>query len=253
MATQLRILFALMMREMSTRFGRSAGGFVWAFLEPVGYITLLSVVFVLLSRSPPLGQSFPLFFAAGFLPYYVFRTTSGMTATAIRFNQALLTYPSVTPIDTALARFLLQFLTTALITILILSALLAWQGEWPVIRPVFLIQAFLLASLLGLGIGLLNAVLFCFSPTWERVYGILTQPLFIISGIFYLADLLPAEVRDPLHWNPVVHLVAIMRKGVFAHYDAPQAEPLYVFVIAAFCLLPGLFFLRAFRARLTEQ
>ncbi|MEM8791400.1 MAG: ABC transporter permease [Pseudomonadota bacterium] len=253
MSTQLRILFALMMREMATRFGRSAGGFAWAFLEPVGYIALLSAVFILLSRAPPLGHSFPLFFAAGFLPFFVFRTISSVTATAIRFNQALLTYPSVTPLDTALARFLLQFLTTALVCLTILAALWAWEGEWPVIRPLYLAQAFLLAAMLGLGIGLLNAVLFSFSPTWERVYSILTQPLFIISGIFYLADLLPPEVRDPLHWNPVVHLVALMRMGVFAAYDAPQADPLYVLGIAAFCLLPGLFFLHAWRARLTEQ
>ncbi|MEM9043543.1 MAG: ABC transporter permease [Pseudomonadota bacterium] len=253
MATQLRILFALMMREMSTRFGRSPGGFAWAFLEPVGYIALLSLVFVLLSRSPPLGQSFPLFFAGGFLPYYVFRTISGMTANAIRFNQALLTYPSVTPIDTALARFLLQFLTNAVITILILAVLVTWQERWPVIRPIFMIQAFLLAALLGLGIGLLNAVLFSVSPVWERIYTVLTQPLFIVSGIFYLADLLPPEIRDTLYWNPIVNLVAVMRKGIFAQYDAPHADSLYVFAIAAFCLLPGFFFLRAFRARLTEQ
>ena len=253
MATQIRILFALMMREMSTRFGRSAGGFAWAFLEPVGYIALLSLVFVMLSRAPPLGQSFPLFFAAGFLPFYIFRTISGMTATSIRFNQALLTYPNVTPMDTAWARFGLQFLTSTLITIVILAALLAWQGDWYALRPIYLIQAVLLAAVLGLGIGMLNAVLFSFSSTWERIYGILTQPLFIVSGIFYLVDLLPPEVRDPLHWNPVVHLVAIMRKGVFASYEAPQANPLYVFAIAAFCLVPGLFFLRAFRVRLTEQ
>ena len=30
---QIRVLFALIMREMTTRFGRSAGGYAWALLD----------------------------------------------------------------------------------------------------------------------------------------------------------------------------------------------------------------------------
>ena len=29
---QARVLFALLMREMTTRFGRSAGGYLWALI-----------------------------------------------------------------------------------------------------------------------------------------------------------------------------------------------------------------------------
>ena len=40
----LRVVFALIIREMSTTYGRSAGGYIWAILEPVGAIALMSLV-----------------------------------------------------------------------------------------------------------------------------------------------------------------------------------------------------------------
>ena len=40
-----RTVVALILREMATTYGRSAGGYVWAILEPVLGVALLSVVF----------------------------------------------------------------------------------------------------------------------------------------------------------------------------------------------------------------
>ncbi|MEM7238814.1 MAG: ABC transporter permease [Pseudomonadota bacterium] len=242
-----------MMREMSTRFGRSSGGFVWAFLEPAGFIMLLSLIFVFMSRSPPLGSSFPLFYASGFLPFYIFKTVSAVTSHAVRYNHALLTYPNVTPTDTILARFMLQTLTNCLVTIGILGGLLAVVDYAPVISAGILVQAVALASLLGLGIGTLNAVLFHIWPVWERCYGILTHPLLIISGIFYLPDMLPPNIRDALYWNPVVHPVSLMRTGVYAHYEGVHVDIGYVAWLGVSTFLAGMCLLHLFRARLTEQ
>ena len=37
-----RTILALMLREMSARYGRSPGGYLWALLEPLGAILILS-------------------------------------------------------------------------------------------------------------------------------------------------------------------------------------------------------------------
>ena len=42
-----RAIGALILREMSSSYGRSPGAYVWAILEPVAGIALLSLVFVL--------------------------------------------------------------------------------------------------------------------------------------------------------------------------------------------------------------
>ena len=67
-----RTIAALMLREMSTTYGQSAGGYIWAILKPVGMIVILSLVFSLMVRKPYLGTNFMLFYATGYLPYSFF-------------------------------------------------------------------------------------------------------------------------------------------------------------------------------------
>ena len=39
-----RVLFALLVREMATRFGGTWAGYLWALIEPVAFIALLSFI-----------------------------------------------------------------------------------------------------------------------------------------------------------------------------------------------------------------
>lgn len=43
--TICRVNFALILRETKTRYGRLQIGYLWAFLEPILVITVLSLVF----------------------------------------------------------------------------------------------------------------------------------------------------------------------------------------------------------------
>jgi hypothetical protein len=47
-----RTITALILREMATTYGRSPGGYLWAVLEPVAGVALLSLVFSLALRNP---------------------------------------------------------------------------------------------------------------------------------------------------------------------------------------------------------
>ena len=57
---------ALIIREMATTYGTSPGGYLWALLEPVAGIALLTFVFTLALDTPPLGQNFAFFYASGY-------------------------------------------------------------------------------------------------------------------------------------------------------------------------------------------
>ncbi|MEM6662293.1 MAG: sugar ABC transporter permease, partial [Pseudomonadota bacterium] len=104
----LRVVHALMLREMITRYGSSRLGYLWAVIEPVGFIALLSVVFSQIAHAPPVGKSFPLFYATGYIAFHWVMETAGIVSRSIHVNRPLLVFPAVTPIDTLLARFLLQ-------------------------------------------------------------------------------------------------------------------------------------------------
>ncbi len=238
-----RSVAALILREMATTYGRSPGGYLWAVLEPVAAIALLSFAFSLAFHAPSLGHSFPLFYATAYLPYMLFHDVSAKTAQAIRFSRPLLSFNAVSWFDVLLARFLLNFFTHLVVgTLVIGTMLLAFETRAaPDMAVVF--TSISMAACLALGIGVINAFLFLAFPAWERLWMIVTRPLFIISGVFFLFEDVPADVRDALWFNPLFHVTGHMRSGFYAGYEASYVSETYVFAISAVLLGFGLLLL----------
>ena len=239
-----RTIAALMLREMSTTNGRSPGGYLWAVLEPVLALALLSVVFSYMFRTPALGVNFPLFYATGYLPFMYYSELNAKIATSIRFSRPLLAYPTVTFVDALIGRFLVASMTHMLVAYIILTGILTLFDTRTILSfpPIFL--GFAMAAALGLGLGTLNCYLFSAFPAWERAWGVLTRPLFIISCILFTFEAVPESAQQILWFNPLVHVTGTVRSGVYATYDAAYTSPLYVFGISALALALGLALLR---------
>ena len=212
-------MLALILREMSTRYGRTPGGYIWGVFEPLAAILVLSVGFSLVIRTPALGTSFLLFYATGYLPFDLYQSVSNTVARAINFSKPLLLYPAVTWVDALLARFLLNSLTSILISILLFSGILAVVDSRATLNLPPIVAAFGLSMLLGLGVGTLNCALSGLFPLWEVAWSIFTRPLFIASGIFYLFETLPQLAQDILWYNPLIHILGLMRTGFFPTLD----------------------------------
>lgn len=225
----LRTVAALILREMSTRYGRSPGGYVWAVLEPMGAILVLGIGFSLIIRSPPLGTSFLLFYATGYLPFHLYQTVSGTVMRAIVFSRALLFYPIVTWVDALLARFILNALTGILVIYLIIVGIVIATDVDVVLDVTAMLKATSLALFLGLGIGTLNCALLGLIRVWDVIWSILTRPLFLASGVFFTFDGLPQTVQSILWYNPLVHVVGFMRAGFYPMYSASYASEAFVF------------------------
>ncbi len=238
-----RTIGALILREMSTRYGSTPGGYVWAILEPLAAIIFLSIGFSLVMRTPSLGTSFLLFYATGYLPFHIYQSLALTTGAAIRFSKPLLKYPAVTWLDAVLARFLLNSLTGILVTILLLAMILAVIDGRTVLDLPPAVEAIAMAMLLGLGMGVMNCAISGLYPLWEVIWSILTRPLFLASGIFYLYDNMPPLAQTLLWYNPLVHIVGWMRTGFYPTYTASYAEPLYVLGISLGLLAMGLLLL----------
>ncbi len=249
----VRAVAALILREMETTFGRSPGGYLWAVAEPVAAIALLSIGFGLALQAPALGASFALFYASGYLPFTMTLDTANKVANAIRFSRPLLTYPAVTFLDALLARFALNLLTHALIFCVVIAGIAGFLGAHIMLDLPRVLSAMAMASVLGLGIGTVNCLLFNIWPLWERIWQIVTRPLFIVSGVFFLPEAIPLPYSAWLMLNPVVHVVGEMRRGLYAGYEAPGVSHVYVYALGLGCLALGLVLLgRHHRAILGE-
>ena len=239
-----RSVLALMLREMSTTYGRSPGGYVWAFIEPIASIAVLSAAFELLFRAPPLGTSFPLFFATGLLPFTLAAKMSVNVAKSMRFSKALLEYPGVTWVDAVIARGAL-ILITELMTGCIIIVGMFWILDIKVILSMdHIFTSVGMAVLLGMGLGTLNCYFFTIAPIYERIYAIITRPLLIISGVMFPYEAIPPSVQTYLWYNPFVHVVSEMREGFYVTYDAQYVSSTYVFVVSLSALALGCLLLK---------
>jgi capsular polysaccharide transport system permease protein len=242
----IRTVTALLLREMSTTYGRSALGYVWAILEPVAGIALLSLIFSYAFRDPSIGTNFPLFFASGMLPFVAYNDVQQKVSVALRFSKNLLFYPGVTFMDALIARFIMNVLTQIMIIAIVLTGIVVVFGLNVIVDIPAVMLALAMTFSLGLGIGTLNCYLLSVYPVWERTWAIMNRPLFIISCIFFLFDTIPQPYRDWLWWNPLVHIVGQLRHGIYTSYDANYVSPLYVFSIALVTFAAGLLLLRRY-------
>lgn len=249
----LRTIFALMMREMVTTYGRSPGGYLWAILEPVGGLTVMSIAFSLAFASPALGNNFPLFYATGFLPFMMYTDLAAKLGKSLIFSKPLLFYPSVTYLDALIARFLLNGLTHLMVFYVLIFGIITIFDTGNFLIYPHILNSIGMALALGFGVGVLNSFLLTRFSVWERIWVIITRPMFIISTVFYLMESLPAQVRDVLWYNPLVHIVGIMRRGVYATYDATWASPAYVYGLSLVMAFLGLVFLGRYHRELLNS
>lgn len=253
LSTTLRSISALILREMSTRYGRTPGGYIWALLEPLGMIIILGYAWSLLARVPTLGTSYFLFKATGFMVLQMFLVVANQVGQAMRFSRPLLFYPRVTWLDAILARFVLNAAVTALVAAIILSSIVILENirTVPDMPRIFLAMA--LAALMGLSVGVLNCYMFQRIPVWEQIWAIGTRPLFLISGVIFIYEDLPQAGQAVLWYNPILHLTGIMRDGFYPLYRPDYISGVY---IGAWCLLPmlaGLLLLRQFHRDLLNR
>lgn len=248
-----RAIFALMLREMATTYGRSPGGYLWAVADPIAGIALLTVVFSIAFRTPPLGNNFPLFYATGIVPFMAYAELTMKIGQTIRYSRPLLNYPSVTFVDAILGRLILNMLTELVILAMVIMGIALLYGLRMDIDPIRLLHALCMLTVLVLGLGTFNCYMFGAYPVWERVWSILNRPLFFLSGVFFVVDSLPENGRKLMLLNPLTHVIAEVRAGIYPTYDARYTSPIFVYATGLFFLFLGMLLLyRHHRFLITE-
>ena len=240
----MRTMAALILREMGSTYGQSPGGYLWAILQPLGMIMVLSIGFSLLLRSPSLGTSFLLFYATGYLPFDLYGQVASKTMSALKYSRPLLAYPRVTWLEAILARFVLNLLTVSAVSCILLTLILAIEPNRSIITLGYVLQGFAMCALLGLGIGMVNCLLSGLFPVWKNAWAIISRPLFLASGILYIFEDLPVVAQQILWFNPLIHGTALSRKGFYPTYDASFVSIEYGFGFALVCMLVGMLFMR---------
>lgn len=247
-----RTVFALMLREMATTYGSSAGGYIWSILEPVLGIAMLAILFSMAMRSPPIGDNFTLFYASGYLPFIMFLQLSNKIARSVNYSRPFLAYPCVTFMDALIARLLLNGLTSVVVFAVVMFGVFAIYNLDFYLDVGAVAVSLGLTLLLAAGVGVLNCFLMTSFPVYDRIWSILTRPLFLISGVLFTYSSMPPVAQEVLWYNPLMHTVGLMREGLYPTYQGEYISIAYVMLISLITLFFGLLLLVRHFKRLLE-
>lgn len=253
-----RVINALLMREMHSRYGNYRMGYVWAFIEPMIHIGVFYVIRAMLGWQTPFGIPVILYLITGFLPYFIFRNTVNGIINGANANRGLMSYQQVHLFDIWVARGVLEFFNVvAVLTIFVLLYNVGFFTELEVLlgfKPRYLINSYELniQSMLGclaimgllwgmsIGVGICFAVATSFFPTAKVLSNLVMRVLYFTSGIFYSSHAVPQQYHDILAINPLIHCIESFREMFFVEYSTFPAFQNMGYVSA--CLLLSVLF-----------
>lgn len=253
LTVQRRVIYALMLREMQARFGRSNIGYLWALVEPLLLVGVFTLGYMALGkRSPPQGMEFLPFLSTGIITYLSLRNIASRMSGAIESNRGLLFYPQVTPFDLMVGRLLLEGATfIAVFVVIIGGGVILGYASLPD-RPFVLLLTLFFVVLLGAAIGMLQGAITMNFPWIDRFMRPFWRLMLWTSGVFFSLKQLPVSVQDVLVWNPILHVIELMRAAYFAQVEPYRVSYSYVgwWVLGAGFI--GLLCERMFRDRRKE-
>lgn len=244
---EARIVGALMMRELHTRFGRDNIGYLWVFLEPLLLATGIAVIHKLGGFRPPFGMDVVPFYVSGYTSYILFRTLVNRAGQTVESNATLLFHRHITLFDLLLARALLDTVAPFVAALLLLS-LSAALGLGPMIsRPLIFMGAWLLNFWFVFSLSMLSLAGCVKFPTLERFIHPGTYLVLPISGVFLILEQMPPVAAYYCSFMPLAHINELMRMGVFSSFDSPYLSIRYLVTVCMVLTLLGLISLRPAR------
>lgn len=223
-AVQLSVIKALLIRELTTRFGRENIGFLWAMAEPLLFGGLVSILWYYSHGPTEHGISVFAFVATGYIPITLFRHSVSRSILVFSVNQSLLYHRHIKIIDFILARFIIEFLGGMMAYFFMAIVLIAFD-QFPIPEDIgLLIAGWAVYSLFCLSLCLVLAPLSETSELMEKFVPVTTYIMIPFSGLAYLVDWLTPNVREFMLLSPFVNGMEMMRKGIWgkeivAHYN----------------------------------
>lgn len=221
---QRRVIGALMIRELVTRFGRENIGFLWIMVEPLLFAVLVGIVWRFMKGPEEHGVSIIAFVATGYIPLTFFRHAVTRSVRIFTVNSSLMYHRQIKVLDFILVRVLIEVIGGTM-AFLFIGTILVFLNEFPVPADIgALLAGWLLYCLFTFSLCLIMAPLSEFSDVLEKFVPVVTYVMIPFSGTFNMVSWLTPEAQKVVYLSPFVHAMELLRHGIFgsrieAHWD----------------------------------
>lgn len=246
---QVRVIGALMLRELGTRFGRDNLGYLWLFLEPMMLGGAIGLLHHISGHGLPGGLDPFVFWVIGYIPFYLFRGIVNRAPTAVTGNQSLLYHRRVTILDIMASRHLLEgaAVGVALAVFLLVFGIL-FDLRPP--EPGLMVLGMVLMLGLAHGLALLIAAGSIYTELFDRLTHLFTYLFMGLTGAFYMVFWLPTDLQRAALTIPTVHCFELVRHGLYGTLVPTTYDIPYVATWVAMLNLLGMAALRRARRHL---
>lgn len=199
------LVWVFVKRGIFTRYRQMALGITWSFLEPLGLLLLMSLVFGLLIAIPTEGYPFTVFVATALIPWLYFSKATNAAANSLHEQIGIISkiyFPRIIlPVAAVIREF---FDSIVLFVILILLNLgFGYMATWKaLLMPLVLLYITVPALGLGLAVSAISVKYRDFRP----LLTIVLQAGFYATPIFYPSTLVPKIIMpfyqlNPMYWG----------------------------------------------------
>ncbi|AME22900.1 ABC transporter permease [Burkholderia sp. PAMC 26561] len=232
---QARVVHALIMREIITRYGRHNIGFAWLFAEPMLFTLGIIILWSVYREGGSTAHINIISYAlTGYSTVLNWRNGIGRCTLAIEPNASLLFHRNVRVIDLFIARLILEIGGVTLSSVILLVIMIAVGLIPPPVNSLNMILGWVLLSWYTSAMGILIGSLTLYSDLVDRIWHPIAYFQLPISGAFIMASYLPPNLRTVVMLFPVPHCVELLRYG----YYGDKITPIYnVAYVCACCLI----------------
>lgn len=224
LGVQRRVLGALFLREVLTRYGRHNIGFLWLFVEPMLFTLGVTALWSATKANHASNLPIVAFALTGYSSVLLWRNMPGRCIGALKGNLSLLYHRNIRPLDIYGARLMVEFggATISFIVLTIAFCSLDWLAPPGNILEVC--GGWLALAWFGGALAIWLGALSHDHELVDKLWHPLSYLTFPLSGAAFMVDALPPAAQHVVLFIPMVHGVEIVREGYFgarahAHYD----------------------------------
>lgn len=230
------------------KYRYTALGFLWNLLEPMLYLSTLSVVFSFVNRMRL--SDYAVFLFSALVPWRYFEKTVSTCTDAIAQGDWLLKKLPVSPFALPLSRWLVATVEFGFSFVAVSLVMLALKERWTAHLLILPLSAVPWA-VAALGIGLCCATLFTFFRDVGPLVQLGLMFLFFTAPILFAPSLFPPGSAQAhlIAWHPLTYFAALFQKPV---HDLAWPAPIDWAVsssVAVAALLAGVASIRLAQAR----
>lgn len=247
---QKRVIGALMLRELTTRFGRENIGFLWIMVEPLLFAVLVGLLWRVMKGPEEYGVSIVAFVVSGYIPLVLFRSSISRAVNSFTANGSLMYHRQIKILDFILVRCIIE-LIGHMMAYLFIGLVLGAFGLFPWPYDIgYMIIGWGYYALFTFAVCLIVAPLSEMNEILEKFMPVTAYLMVPFSGAFFIVSALTQKGAAIALYSPPVHGMEMMRYGLFGPTINPHFDFLYPLKFCIPCMALGLLLCRLVRKRL---